>query len=307
MKTDRNELIGTLLVLAGGMCAGMTGTLQAFAPEGATPQTFGAARTVAAGIILSVWTLSRSGMGFFRQDWNWKGIVLSALGFAAYQMTFFSSVKFIGVAVGTMIAVGASPVIAGILGRLVFGEHLTKRWYAATALAIAGCPLLALGGGASSTGAVSLAGIALALGASLSYAFEGLGLKLAGKCDPFATVTAVYSLSGIFCLPWLILGDTTWMWRPRGIVVIILLALVCTVCSKFCFTSGLRRISFGKAYTLSLSEPVMAWALATVLLGERLSLSGVLGAALLFGGIILLACENKGGRQEKAEQPPQIG
>lgn len=293
METDRKELTGAMLVIAAGMCAGMTGTLQAFAPDGATPQTFGAARTVSAGLMLSAWTFSRYGMSFFRQGWNWKGIVLSALGFAAYQMSFFSSVKFIGVAVGTMIAVGASPVIAGILGRLVFGERLTKRWYLATLLAVAGCPLLALSGKTDAAGTVSLIGIVLALAASLSYAFEGLGLRLAGKGDPIAIVAAVYSLSGIFCLPWLIFGDTSWIWQPRGIFVIILIGFVSTVCSKFFLTMGLQRISFGKAYTLSLSEPVMAWLLATTLLGEHLMLSGIVGVILLFSGIILLACEKK--------------
>ena len=58
------------------------------------------------------------------------------------------------------------------------------------------------------------------------------------------------------------------------------------------FTKGIEKITLGKAYTLSLSEPMTAWLLSALLLGERLSLIGSLGVLILFSGIITLACDN---------------
>jgi lysophospholipase L1-like esterase len=66
-----------------------------------------------------------------------------AVGVCIYQLSFFAAVKLTGVAVGTVVAIGTGPAAAGILGRLVNGERLTRRWALATLAAAAGVALLA--------------------------------------------------------------------------------------------------------------------------------------------------------------------
>ena len=146
MAVSKNSLKGTLCVLAAGMCWGTTGTIQAFAPEGASSLTVGSARVVFSGIVLMLFMLAKRGRGLFAGGWCVRGVLLAAAGLAAYQLTFFTAVRMTGVAVGTMVAIGAAPPVAGICGRLFFGERLSARWYAATALAVAGCVMLVLGG-----------------------------------------------------------------------------------------------------------------------------------------------------------------
>lgn len=286
---DREELKGSLLVVAAGMCWGLTGTVQAFAPAGASPLTVGAARVAAAGIIMVICALLKSGPSFFRGSWNFKGLFFAALGLIAYQLTFFSAVKLTGVAIGTMIAIGSSPAMAGILGRIAFKEHLKPRWYIATAMAVAGCSALALAGGAD-TVKVSALGIFLAFAAGFSYALEGYGLRLVTGRSPFETITVVTAMSAVMGLPWLIFGDISWIATPSGLFVVMILALVSSVFPFCFFAAGLKRITMGKAYTLSLSEPMTAWILSSLILGERLSVTGIAGVSVLFCGIILLAC-----------------
>lgn len=287
---DRDELKGSLLVLAAGMCWGLTGTVQAFAPAGASPLTVGAARVTAAGIIMALWAFFRQGRSFFSGSWNFKGLFIAALGLIAYQLTFFSAVKLTGVAIGTMIAIGSSPAMAGILGRIAFKERLKPRWYAATVMAVAGCSALALSGGTDGI-KISILGIFLAFSAGFSYALEGYGLRLAAGRTPFETITAVTVLSSLMGLPWLIIGDVSWIAEPSGFAAVMTLALVSSVFPYCFFASGLKRITMGKAYTLSLSEPMTAWILSSLLLGERLSFVGIAGVLVLFSGIILLACD----------------
>ena len=235
--------------------------------------------------------LAKRGRGLFAGGWSVRGVLLAAAGLAAYQLTFFTAVRMTGVAVGTMVAIGAAPPVAGICGRLFFGERLSARWYAATALAVAGCVMLVLGG---SSGAleVSVLGVFLAFCAALSFALEGVGLRMIER-DAYETIAMVSGVSALMALPWLVAGDAAWMLTPRGALCMALLTFLSTVIPYTLFTIGVQNVELGVVYTLGLAEPLTAWFLSTVLLGERLSLLGSAGVAVLFSGILLLALSKK--------------
>ncbi len=291
MAVSKNALKGTLCVIAAGMCWGTTGTIQAFAPEGASSLTVGSARVVFSGVILLLFMLAKRGRALFAGGWSVRGVILAAAGLAAYQLTFFTAVRMTGVAVGTMVAIGAAPPVAGICGRLFFRERLSPRWYAATVLAVAGCVMLVLGGNSGAL-EISFLGVFLAFCAALSYALEGVGLRMIQK-GPYDTIAVVSAVSGLMALPWLLTGDAAWMLEPRGALCMALLTFLSTVIPYTLFTIGVQNVELGVVYTLSLAEPLTAWFLSTVLLGERLSILGSIGVAVLFSGILLLALSKK--------------
>lgn len=290
MKFNSEELKGGLLVVAAGMCWGMTGTIQALAPENATSLTIGSARVFGAGSLLLIWILFRR-RGIIRgKKWDLTGILLAASGLTAYQFAFFSAVKLTGVAIGTMVAIGSAPVLAGILGRVFFKECLSSRWFISTLLAITGCFLLVTAG-KSNFSSASVTGTILAFWAALSYALEGAGLRLIGARDPIETVSLISVVSAAMALPWLITGDISWIFSLRGMICIFFLSVLTTILPFSLFAKGIGKITLGKAYTLSLSEPMTAWMLSALLLGEKLSLIGSIGVFILFSGIIILACD----------------
>lgn len=291
MAVSKNALKGTLCVIAAGMCWGTTGTIQAFAPDGASSLTVGSARVVFSGVILLLFMLAKRGRALFAGGWSVRGVILAAAGLAAYQLTFFTAVRMTGVAVGTMVAIGAAPPVAGICGRLFFRERLSPRWYAATVLAVAGCVMLVLGGNSGAL-EISFLGVFLAFCAALSYALEGVGLRMIQK-GPYDTIAVVSAVSGLMALPWLLTGDAAWMLEPRGALCMALLTFLSTVIPYTLFTIGVQNVELGVVYTLSLAEPLTAWFLSTVLLGERLSILGSVGVAVLFSGILLLALSKK--------------
>ena len=290
MRTNSEELKGGLLVVAAGMCWGMTGTVQALAPEKATSLTIGSARVFGAGLLLLIWILFRRRKILSEKKWDRAGLLLAAIGLTAYQIAFFSAVRLTGVAIGTMVAIGSAPVLAGILGRVFFKECLSPRWFISTLLAITGCFLLVAAGN-SDFSSVSIPGALLAFGAALSYALEGAGLRLIGTKDPVETVSLISILSALMALPWLITGDISWIFSLRGMICIFFLSVLTTILPFSLFAKGIGKITLGKAYTLSLSEPMTAWVLSTFLLGEKLSLLGSAGVFILFSGIIALACD----------------
>ncbi|MCF0247052.1 MAG: DMT family transporter [Synergistes sp.] len=287
MLRMKNSLKGILYIVAAGMCWGTTGTTQAFAPPEASSLSIGAARVALSGVIFVALLLIKKGPSAFRGFKGFWGVLLAGAGLAGYQLTFFTAVKLTGVSVGTMIAIGAAPPIAGLFGALLFHESLSLRWFGATAMAIAGCVMIVLGG-AAGTLTLSIPGILLAAAAAFSYSLEGVGMRFI-KSGPVEATALIVAASGVIAFPWLFSSDLGWILTIRGAFCITLLAVVSTILPYTLFVTGIKEVTLGTAYTLSLTEPLTAWFLSTVLLGERLSVVGVLGVAVLFCGLIILA------------------
>src|SRR4029077_13670734 len=70
-------------------------------------------------------------------------LAIGAAAAAAYQTAFFAATARAGVAVGTVVTIGAAPVFTGILS-MVTGRRSRprRRWVSATAAAITGCDML---------------------------------------------------------------------------------------------------------------------------------------------------------------------
>ncbi|MBJ6726031.1 DMT family transporter [Geomesophilobacter sediminis] len=284
-EAPRPNLTGAFFVLAAGMLWGTTGTTQALAPAGAGPLTIGPLRLLVGSIVLLLPALYRGGFG--RGRWPVATTFMAGAGVACYQICFFSAVRLTGVAVGTLVGIGSSPIIAGILGYLFRGERPGRSWGVATLLALVGCGLLAGGGGGIS---VNPFGILLALGAGASYAGYTMLLKglLPGR-TPDAVMAVVFSIGAILLLPLLFLSDLRWVAAPSGIGVVLYLGVLVTALSYWLFATGLRTVPVATAVTLSLVEPLTAALLGVLLLGERLSPLALSGIPLLFAGLLVLA------------------
>ncbi|MBJ6752236.1 EamA family transporter [Geomonas anaerohicana] len=288
----KNAAGGALLVLAAATLWGSSGTAQALSPAGVSPMSVGAFRLIVGGAALMVLALLRGGLGKGR--WPFWG-TLAAGGFVAiYQLTFFTAVHRTGVAVGTLVAIGSSPVIAGVLGFIVRGERPGRAWGIATVLALAGCSLLVTGGGGV---AIDVVGVLLALGAGTSYACYTMAIKvlLPGRTSE-AVMAVVFCLGAFLLLPVLFLTDITWVATPRGTMVVLYLGVVITALSYWLFAMGLRSVPVASAVTLSLAEPLVAALLGILFLREHLTPTAMAGIPLLFAGLAVLAYSMSGKR-----------
>lgn len=273
-------------VLAAAVLWGTTGTSQGLAPAGVGSTAIGAVRIAVGGVVLLMLAMVRGG---FREGGRWSlpGTLVSALFVAGYQLCFFAGVARTGVAAGTMVAIGSAPVAAGLLGYLVRREQVGSRWMAATLLAVAGCVLLAAGGGGLQS---NMVGIMLALGAGLSYAAYTVSIKgLLDRHAPDAVMAVVFCLAALLLSPLLITSHLGWLAEPRGMAVALHLGVMATAVSYGLFARGLKSVTVGTAATLSLAEPLTAALLGVVVLRERLGLMQLAGIMLLFSGLVLLA------------------
>ena len=191
-----------LLVLLAAVCFGTTGTAQALGPA-AAPVTVGATRiAVGAALLLLVARATPRAAAV----WPRRELGVIAVAIAAYQLAFFAAVDRTGVAVGTVVALGSAPAIAGVTARLADGEPLTSRWAAATAPACTGVLLLVLGGGSAS---VDPLGVALAVVSGTGYATYTVLAKRVLRLGhaPERVMAASFSLGAVLLLPVMILGD----------------------------------------------------------------------------------------------------
>lgn len=271
------------MVVMAAVMWGTTGTARALAPADAAPVAVGAVRIAIGGAVLVALALVR---GTLSVRWPPLPALAAAAGVALYQIAFFEGVARAGVAIGTIVGIGSAPVFAGVVAAIALGERPTRRWVAATTLAVAGVVLLSF---PAAGGLVPLA-LVLPLTAGAAYAVYATATKalLPGR-DNVAVAALAFGGGALLLLPVLATADLSWLARREGVVAALELGLVATALAYVLFTGGLARIPVGWGATLSLAEPLTAALLGMLLLGETLSAGQWAGAGLVAAGLVVLA------------------
>lgn len=299
---------GVLWLVGAAILWGTTGTTRALAPQEIHPLALGAARLLIASLALGLWAWVRhgasetpkisqspenasfgrlriSGGPVGRSGWPRAALAWAALGIAAYQATFFVGVTRMGVATGTVIAIGSAPLFAGVVGRAFHGERIDVRWVVATTLALLGLALLV-----PPASAPDLVGLACALGAGLSYAlYAAASRPLVEAKGPDVAMAAAFGVAAILSLPLLLLPGTMALLTPAGALALAHLAILATAVAYLLFARGITQLRVATAATVSLVEPATAVALGLLVLREDLAPSGAVGIALILGSVVLLA------------------
>ena len=277
---------GAVAILLGAAAFGSTGTAAHFAPAGASTASIGAARIAVGGALLAGIAVSTGeGRRAVRQLLAGRAayraaLILAAVAVAGYQVCFFAAVRMTGVAVGTVVAIGSAPVFTGVLSRLTGGPRPGARWLLATAAAVAGCTVLVTGGRGSG---VAPAGVLLALAAGLCYAVYAVmaARLISGGSPETAVMGLLFGSAAVLLAPVLAASPPGWVLSGRGIAVVGYLGLVTTAAAYLLYGRGLRTVPAPVAVTLGLAEPVVAAILGLVVVGERLTGTGVTGLVLV--------------------------
>lgn len=301
-RARAHPVLSALLVLGGASLFGTVGTAQALGPD-VPSSSLAAARMLTTAVVFGAIAvlLGRAGgvLAAARHAPAW----FAGLGQGAFNLFFLAAVKETGVAVGTLVAIGAAPLLTGLVVR-----HVTRLWLVATAVAVAGLALL-VGGQQSGPVPASAPGVALALGAAASYAtyiVAGNAAEARGL-DTQAFLAAAFAVSALVTLPWLLVGDLGWVPTAGGTLLLGYLVIVPTILAYSLFNRGLRGVRPSTASTLALIEPVVAAGLAYLLLGERLSPAGAAGAVLILLGLLLIVRSTAAGTGPRGVVPGRDG
>ncbi len=293
-----------LFVVAGAVLWGTTGTAQALGPAGASSVVVGATRNVVGAVVLAAIAAARGRLVAGARHLERRPLLLAAFATAAYQLSFFGGVRLAGVAIGTVVGVGSGPVWGGLLGWLGRGERPTSHWAIATALALIGVVVLAT----STSGEgdpVDPVGIALALGAGLSYAAFALWSKaLTDHHDPDLVMTWVFLVSAVLLFPVGLAAGIGPLVTRSGALMAGWLGVVSLAAAYLLFGRGIAGVGVATATTLSLAEPLTAATLGIVVLDEQVTAAALAGMALVFAGVTFLALARRPAPPARATSPP---
>lgn len=293
MTHARPATHGVALVLAAAALWGTTGTAQSLAPPQLASVWVGTLRLVVAALFFAGWlALRRPAMP--RHGLPWRGIVLAGLCMGAYNLAFFAGVRAAGVAVGTAVALGSGPLWAGLLEATLARRRLRPLWWTGTALAVAGGMVMVAGNAA---GPVSAAGLLLCLTAGLAYAaYALLNKSLVTRAPPSVVTGAVFATAALLALA------PAWGWAGTptlggtDLAVVVWLGVASTGVAYLLFSHGLRHVSGATAVALALFEPVTAFALAVVVVGERPGVWALAGLVAVLAGLAVVVRSELAGR-----------
>lgn len=275
-----------LQVLLASLCFGTTGTAQALGPDGLAPAGVGAGRILVGGALLVAVALLANGARALTSLPR-RPLVIAAAAVATYQVSFFAAVADTGVGVGTIVALGSAPALAGAIEWALERRAPARAWAMATALACAGVAMLALAGADAD---ISLPGVGLALCAGAAYAGYTLAAKrMLGGHTPETVMAGAFGLGALLLVPVLAITGASWIVEPGGAALALFLGIVPTALAYLLFARGLRRLSAAETATLTLAEPLTAALLGVIVLGERMSAPATLGGGLILAGLLILA------------------
>jgi drug/metabolite transporter (DMT)-like permease len=215
------------------------------------------------------------------------GIALGAVGYAAQSGGYFGALTRIDASL-TALLLYVYPALV-FLGALALGrDRVDRRRIIALLLATGGAALVLAGSG---TGDIDALGVALALGAAVSYAiYILLAHGVTRGIDAFHLSALI--CTGAAATLWtagLASGSLDLGFEPAGWGWIMGLALLCTVLAISAFLTGLPMVGPSTAAIVSTVEPLVSVAMAMLWFGERLGVVQILGGVLVLAAVVLLA------------------
>ncbi|GGZ29231.1 membrane protein [Streptomyces inusitatus] len=216
----------------------------------------------------------------------------TGLGLAVFQTAYFGAVKETGLAVGTIVTLGAGPVFTAVGGRLFLAERIGRAGVVAVCGALGGLAVLVLG---NQRGAVDPLGVGFALLSAAGYAVATLLARWTGRHgggeDPYTLTMWSFGIGAAVLLPlaWAE-GILPHSGEPGRVLLLMLyVAAVTTALAYPLYFVGVAAVRAATASVVMLIEPVSAALLAVTLLDERLTAATVAGTALLLSAVAGLA------------------
>ena len=283
----KNELKGPFFILLSALCFGMSGTLQALAPEGATSLTVCLTRMAVGSLFLLGWCTVSGKIPAKLKGLPWKAFGACACLLCCSQALFFIGMRHVGVAVGSVVNLASIPIFSALIAVFFFKRPQTRAWYFATAVAVSGIVLVS---GPGSGSVEKLFYISLPVIAAIFYSvYLVINQRLPRAIAPEAAMAFIMGIGALIYTPVLFFDPIDWVWSStRGIVVSLCLGVFSSGLAFSFVLAGLRLTSTTTAATLGLAEPMIASCLGIFLLGEDSGPLTLLGIGLVFLAIVIL-------------------
>jgi DME family drug/metabolite transporter len=248
--------------------------------------------------------------------WRPNGrVALVGLGMAVYQTAYFAAIAESGVAVATVVTMGATPLFTALGSRLFLGERLGRTGLLALVTALAGLLLLTGGTATGATPSTTPTGAPIAVAASAGdggvalagsaggSALTGLGLGLLSAAgyaavtlfsrryhdEPEGTAVGGFVVGAICLAPLALVGGVLPRVSWESVALLVYLGVVPTALAYGLFFRALTALRATTVSVVSLGEAAGAAVLGVLLFGEHLTPAAWTGCALLLLAMVIPA------------------
>jgi drug/metabolite transporter (DMT)-like permease len=319
-QPERAAAAGALMrVVLAGACWAFAAVLAKYAFEhGVAPVRLAEARVAVAGAALAPVLAWRRPELLRPPAGAWPVLAGFGASVAAVNLTYYVAIDHlpVGVAIalqytGPAMLMAATALLA-VRGRRT-GEEVGRLAWVAAGLTLTGAVLVsrALEG----LGALDLPGLAAGLASAVLFATYLVTAERAGRRGAEPATTLLWGFL-IAVAIWAVVAPW-WSWPlsaladPKVAAAVVGVGLVGTLLPFALAVGAVRVISAATAGIAATSEPVFAVVFAWVLLGQRLNLAQLAGAALVVAGVVLaqLASASRGaaGRRGRPGSRPGTG
>lgn len=214
-------------------------------------------------------------------------ILVGGTGAALFFPLFIMAFRLTGVGVAAVVSIGVAPIFVGLIAWIALKQPPGKQWALGTAVAVSGVVAL---NWPSGNNTVSFLGVAFALAAAFGYSMQATGVgMISRRHTPFQSVAPMFTIGTLFQAPLSYGRDFSFLQDPVLLLGALYGGIVTVAFAYALFTFGISRIGAATAVTVGLMEPLTASILGVLVLGETVSLVGLIGSALILIGLVVVS------------------
>lgn len=286
----KNQLLGIILVLAAGILWGFSGFfVKHLEPRGVEEGQISVMRLGFTFILMALWALIFKRDVFVTKKRCVKFYIAGGLGMVGSSIFYFYAILLTSMSVAAVLMYTA-PIIVVLLSIFVFRQHLTILRSICCIASFAGAALVS--GILTDAGNVSVPGILLGCAAGFSYAcysiFSSLALMRGSKPLTITVYSFLFATLGILPfgnLPSLISKVSD---DPMILLIAAGQAVVSCLAPYVLYTIGLKFTDAANASIMSTVELVAASVIGYLAFKEIISISAMIGMALVILSVVLL-------------------
>ena len=261
---------------------GTIGTAAELGPDSLSAYATGAWRGVLGAVGLLVVSTLR-GEAPWRYPLPLRWVALGGFGVAVSQLLLFEAMDRTGVAVGTLVAIGVGPLVAGTMDWFAFRHRQDWRWLTGVGVALIGVVLMS--GGAQD---VAWSGVGLAALAGCGIPCQGFASQQLLRDRPLVTAIATVVTAGAIAMLPAALRSTDSAFDSVGSSVTVLyLGMVTVTLAHSLWGAGLKRLRLSVVVVVGLLEPAVAATLAITVLSEPVTVPLAAGILLVIAGVTI--------------------
>ncbi|WP_049572880.1 DMT family transporter [Nonomuraea sp. SBT364] len=225
-----------------------------------------------------------------------RRVVVVGVGMAVYQTAYFGAISCSGVAIATVVTMGATPVFTALGGRLLLGERLGRAGLAALLVALTGLLLLTAqpAGHATAPVASGTAATPFGVGLGLVSAAGYAGVTLYSRrhrAGSRGMAVGGFVVGAVCLAPFALAGGVLPEGGWQSVALLGYLGAVPTALAYGLFFRALTALRATTVSIVSLGEAAGAAVLGVLVFGERLTPLAWAGCVLLLVAAVARARE----------------